>query len=260
MMPPVPHLSPLDLRLKVVGLMLEPAVRLARVISLPLDDLHELATVAYFREARQHGMSFRMIARRFDKSVRTITYLAQRASVDGRALDLSQRLTWRRKILELIMNEPGVRADDLSGRLVGAPEGVLDAECGELLEDGTLENHDGVLSIAKHHLDMVSSDPEKRIDSLRHFLTTVTAVIYRRFFEPTPEAEAFARVLTFRANHGKVGELRDALYEQIRGQVFSADDADGTDSNAAAASLSFCIAELPTDARWQRSTPPDEAT
>src|SRR4029453_2963377 len=100
------RISPLDLRLKVIAIVLEPALALARVLALPLDDLQRLVATGYFCEARTYGLSFRQIARRFDKSLRTVTNLARSSSADL-PLRGGLRITLRRRAAELVAKQRG---------------------------------------------------------------------------------------------------------------------------------------------------------
>lgn len=73
------RISPIDLRLQVVAIALDPALTLARIMALPLDDLQRLVATSYYREARRRKLTHSAIARRFKKSVRTIATLAREA-------------------------------------------------------------------------------------------------------------------------------------------------------------------------------------
>ena len=47
--------SPVDVRLRVVALMLEPALALAHSMALPMRDLVDVVEQGYYREARGRG-------------------------------------------------------------------------------------------------------------------------------------------------------------------------------------------------------------
>src|SRR5690606_34288846 len=121
--------SPVDVRVRVVEVALTPALVLARVMALPLDDLQHLVATAYFREARARGLSFRAIARRFGKSLRTVTHLARRADQDAPLLESHRRLGHRRRavawlalsgpatLAQIARSIPDADRDELQGEL-----------------------------------------------------------------------------------------------------------------------------------------------
>lgn len=240
------RVSPVDVRLRVVAIALEPALTLARIAALPLDDLQRLVTAGYFREARARGMSFRTIARRFDKSLRTITNMSRLANEQGLPLRTSDRITWRRRLVELAASRDGVSRDELLRAVPEADDEVLAEELDQLLGEGILEG-DVVVRPAGRHLDMVQDELAARLDSVRHFLRSVTATVYRRFFVVDPDAEAFARVLQFTARRERLRALRSQTYETLREGAFEA-DAEGGDAHAMVA---FCVVEAPEDPAWR---------
>ncbi|MEM9075008.1 MAG: hypothetical protein AAGE52_41310 [Myxococcota bacterium] len=246
--------SPIDLRSRVVALALEPALTLARIAALPLDDVQRLVSVGYFREARSRGMSFRTIARRFDKSLRTITNLSKRANEVGLPLEESERLSVRRQLVVRAGSEgtKGIARDALFDGLPNADRATLDDELEFLLGSGILETHEGRVRAAARHMDMVEESLGPRLESFRHFLRSVTLVTYRRFFVMEPEREAFARVLTFSADRDTLQSLRESAYENLRNGAFDA-DANASDE-AGVAMATFCVVEESDDPAWRAPT------
>src|SRR5262245_18869748 len=92
------RLSPIDLRLRMVALALEPGLTLARLSALPLDDLQALVATGYFRQWRARGLSLRGIARVLHKSLRTVATLSSEAGGDAEQLPAGERITLRRKL------------------------------------------------------------------------------------------------------------------------------------------------------------------
>lgn len=249
------RVSPVDVRLRVVALLLEPGLTLARIMALPLDDLQALVTSGYFREARSRGLSFRAIARRFDKSLRTITNISKLAGEQGIPHETSDRVTWRRRLAGVVASRGPVGVAEALGAVPNADRDVLEDELAHLLEEGVLERDGDVLQTAAAHLDLVQEELAPRLDSLRHFLGAATQVAYRRFFAPDAEAEAFARVFTFSATRDDLRRLREAAYELIRDRVFEADGRAEHADDAVTATVSFCAVEAPADHAWKpRST------
>ncbi|MCB9621993.1 MAG: hypothetical protein H6723_01505 [Sandaracinus sp.] len=244
------RVSPVDVRLRVVAIALEPALTLARIAALPLDDLQRLVAAGYFRDARSRGLSFRAIARRFDKSLRTITNLSNLANEQGVPLQSSQRLTWRRQLVQLAASKRGgVAEKSLLSSVPDADAEALTEELVQLLDEGILERDGERVRVVARHLDLVQDDLAPRLESLRHFLRAVAAVAYRRFFVADPDAEAFARVLSFSASREQLATLRELAYGVLRERVFEADANAGEDPARAVAV--FALAEEPDDLAWR---------
>lgn len=242
--------SPIDVRLQVVALALEPGLALARLASLPLDDLQRLVAAGYFRDARSRGWSFRAIARRFDKSLRTVTNLSNLANEHGVPLESSQRLGWRRQLVHAVAARPeGLTERALFAVVPEASAEVLSEELAELLEEGIVERHEEHVRVVARHFDLVQDELGPRLESFRHFLRGVAAVAYRRFFVRDEEAEAFARVLSFSSSRAELGTLREKTYAVLRDAAFAADAAASEDGHQAVAV--FAVAEEPTDPAWR---------
>ncbi len=266
-----PKVSPIDVRLQVVALALEPGLALARLASLPLDDLQRLVAAGYFRDARARGWSFRAIAKRFDKSLRTVTNLSNLANEHGVPLESSQRLGWRRQLVHAVAARPeGLTERALFAAVPEASAEVLAEELAELIEEGILERDgrdddspgetrggeargdDARVRVVARHFDLVQDELGPRLESFRHFLRAVAVVAYRRFFVRDDEAEAFARVLSFSSSRAELVALRERSYAVLRDAAFAADaaaDADTHDAHQAVAV--FAVAEEPTDPAWR---------
>lgn len=270
-----PKVSPIDVRLQVVALALEPGLALARLASLPLDDLQRLVAAGYFRDARARGWSFRAIAKRFDKSLRTVTNLSNLANEHGVPLESSQRLGWRRQLVHAVAARPeGLTERALFAAVPEASAEVLAEELAELIEEGILEREaldddvrgeargdvrgearggdDARVRVVARHFDLVQDELGPRLESFRHFLRAVAAVAYRRFFVRDDEAEAFARVLSFSSSRAELVGLRERSYAVLRDAAFAADAAAAdADTDAHQAVAVFAVAEEPTDPAWR---------
>jgi hypothetical protein len=97
-------------------------------------------------------------------------------------------------------------------------------------------------------MSLISEDIDKRIDSVRHFLDAVTQVIYRRFWAQEADAEAFARVLSFRADRDALARLRERQYDALRAAVIESDRDAG--ESAVNASVAVCFVERPAALPW----------
>jgi hypothetical protein len=240
----------LDLRLRIVALSLEPTLALARIMALPLDDLIQLVAEGYFQELRLRGGSLEQIARRLGKSKRTVVTLSRRSQHKGPLLDESRRLGWQRQVVRATSLAP-CSLEDIQRTTVGVADDRIAEELEQMVDSGLLErDEDQRYRAAVVQVSFAREDVDARLESLRHFLSTVAHVVYRRFFRPEPGVEAFARVLTFSTDPTVLGRLRERFYEQLREAVLA------TDSEAPEAagqgSVLFAAVTTPTDLAWRK--------
>ncbi len=235
-------MSPVDLRLYVIAAALKPALTLARVAGLELDDLQELVADGYFRELQQRGLSWENIARRLGKSRRTIGSIARRSSL--RPLDSSRAIERMRGAVAAVARSRELSEVDLAAVLRVDVDEVR-AVVSSLVEEGVLDRRDDVLVVAAPMLDLVSEDAEHRLDSLRHFFDAITSAVHARFFGGRGGPEAFARVLTFSARKTDLGRLRDAVYGDLERAIVAEDAAATNEADAVQASFALCLAEVP---------------
>lgn len=241
--------SPVDVRVRVVEVALTPALMLARVMALPLDDLQHLVATAYFREARARGLSFRAIARRFDKSLRTITNLARRADGDEPLLEGHRRLGHRRRAVAWLAFEGQATFAQIARAVPDADRDDLQADLEHLIEQGIVTNDGELYRVVAGYMDTRAEDLSARLDALRHLLEGVTMAIHRRFFEPRAEGPSLARVLTFNASREALAKLAEGGYAGLRQAVLETDEAAGDD--AVQASLTLTVTEVPSGPGWR---------
>lgn len=241
-MKPAQAASPVDLRLRVVALALEPGLTLARLSGLSLDDLQSLVATGYFRQWRARGLSLRGTARVMHKSLRTVATLSQKAGAEGTLSPLGKRIGWRRKLLARVAESGKIDRKKLIAIIRGEPRAEVDAEVQQLLDEGLLAVARDSIVLAVKHVRVLDSDIDARLDSLRHFLDAVTQTVHQRFFGD--DALALARVLTFRADLARLVELRDTSYAALRDRVVAADTDAGREARGA--TVAFCISETPT--------------
>lgn len=238
-----PTLSPIDLRLRVVALALEPGLALARLSGLSLDDLQSMVATGYFRQWRARGLSLRGIAWRLHKSLRTTATLSKKAGNTDALTPLGKRIAWRRKLAARVADAGAVPRKKLAAVIRGEPRKEVELEIEQLLEEGVLALSGSDVKLAVHYFGLLDADVEVRLDSLRHFLDAVTQAVFQRFFAGDPSSLSLARVLSFRADAKQLAKLRDSAYASIRDGVLHADAEAGPD--ACNASLAFCISETP---------------
>lgn len=218
-----------DVRVRVVALLLEPALALAHAMALPLDDLARLVEEGYFREARGRGLSLRGIARRWDASLHTVARLAKATSSPA-ARSGTERLGAQRRAVLAIAAHPGASRGELARALRTISAADLDDAIAALAEQGVVEVRDGRHAIAAQHLALLGPGLDERLDSLRHLLGAVGEAVRVRFFSPSAGAIALARVLSFSSAPDTLRSLANDGYADLRARVLAADGAAGEDA------------------------------
>lgn len=232
----------LDLRLRVFLLTLEPALQLARALSLSLDDVEDAVRGSYVQLHKDRGLSLEQIARRVGTSRRTIATLSKEAQSSRAPLEHSQRIGLRRELIRLLSRAPGIAVDDARAELRAKKEAFHD-ELGVLIDEGAIESRDGKLELTRAWSSFEGANEAERLDSLRHFLRTVGETVRRRFFADATDDDAFARVLTFSATAEDLGAIRKGTYELLCREAVRADEA-SRQSSATEASVAFCVTKL----------------
>lgn len=239
------RVSPVDMRLRVLCAALQPAMVLARVMSLSLDDVQAIVATSYFRELRGRGLSLRAIARRLGKSLRTVATLSKRTAQAPIPFALGQRIEWRRELAWKLARRGALPREKLCRTLADCSAQQASKEIDQLIDEGIISERGGMLALSVDYLNLIAADADSRIASLQHFLDVITQVIYRRFFDVPGDAEAFARVLSFSAPGQGLIELRQRSYEQMREAVIALDDPAGHPS-----AIAVCFVESPTEFPW----------
>lgn len=233
----------LELRLRVFLLTLEPALALARALSLSLEDVEDAVRVAYVQLYRERGLSLEQIARRIDASRRTVATLSSRGTEARAPFQASRRIGLRRELLRLVSREPGVESEHAREALRAERE-LFQQELAVLREEGALEESQGQLYLTRAWTSFEDGSEAARLDSLRHFLRAVTETVRARFLAPAPEEEAFARVLTFSASKEDLGALRQQLYDLLCSSAAAIDERAASLPEAAEAMVAFCVARV----------------
>ena len=244
-------LSLLDARLLALAVTLEPALAMARILGLSLDDLERLVAIGYFREFRRRGLSLRGMTQRFGKSLRTLAILSKRTQQAGPPLSGSQRMGRKRRVVALLATSGRTSRATISRRLRDTTREELDETLAELVTDGIVARREDRYEVVAAHVDLVKADLDHRIESLRHFLFAVGEVIYRRFWLIDDGGEAFARVFTFSASPRDLEQLRARLYALIREEVMKIDAESGSREDAIQGSITFTVVQRSDDPRWK---------
>lgn len=238
--------SSMELRLRVVALALEPAMVLARAMTLSLDDVEDLARNAYFKEYRARGLSLSQIAVRLRKSPRTAAELARRAQEDGQSLLLtrSEHLVLRRNLLSTLHRGARTRAQ-LQSTLGRFGREAVDQELADLIEQHVVVEQQKKFALSATMVDLTDAAAERRFASAQHFVHVVGQTLFARFFgEENAGDLSFARVLTFLARPKDLSGLGPAQFETLLRNATTLDAAAQEDTSAREAHA--LIAVVPT--------------
>lgn len=234
------------MRLRVLALLAEPMLEIARASALGLDDLRDLVATEYFELIRRRGASWTQIARRLGKSRRTVAELARRSADHGAQREPSARLEVRRRIVRALAE--GASTPQALARRVGSPFFAEELEA--LREAGIVAGDVAHPELTAELLDLVGPNLEARLASLQHFLETVADVVYARFVRPRADRLAFARVWSFSADPTALEGVIDEVYALLDRRVAELDAA--APEGARPASISFVAVEPPDDETWRR--------
>ena len=230
----------LDLRLRVFALTLEPALHLARALSLSLEDVEDTTRATYVQLHRDRGLSLEQIARRIGTSRRTVATLSAQSSSTQAPLEHSQRIGVRRALIRLLSRGESVSLQRAREE-VGVKDELFHDELEVLIEERAVQSIEGELSLTRAWTSYEGGNEAERLDSLRHFLSAVGETVRQRFFARATEDEAFARVLSFSATPEMIAILRKRIYEALCEGASKADDEATHHPDRVDASIAFCV-------------------
>lgn len=230
----------------------EPALALARAAELSLDDVVELVSIAYFEQFRRRGLSFENIARRLDKSARSISVLSKKARTLIRQEPDVGTLEQTRAMLEILSSEQLPHAE-LVARFPPTVKSKVRATIRQLLADGVLEVRDRHIRVAAKHLSLVHSDLDKRLHGARRLLGSLSSLLYWRFFrENTDDSKAFGRVIDFRLLPERFQMVQERVFALIEELAVELDEeANNSPGQGTSATIAFSIAETPPHPAWR---------
>lgn len=202
--------GPEELRGRVVFSMLRPAILLSRAFELPLRDVRKWFELAYFRELRRQGLSVRQASDALDVSVRKVAELS--AELKRNFFDPERVEGLPRRIEFMLTNGP-MTEGRIRQALSEHPEAEVDAALAQLVEQLRIARIPGrtpVYTVASRETRLVRPGWRARIDGLNQLVSTVTSVVWGRFFRQ--DAAAFARTLQLRVRQRDLQKLNE-LYE-----------------------------------------------
>lgn len=229
--------GPEELRGRVVFSLLRPAILLSRVFALPLRDVRKWFELAYFRELRRQGLSVREASEALDVSVRKVAELS--AELKRNFFDPERAEGLPRRIEFMLTNGP-MTEGRIRQALSEHSDAEVDAALGLLVEELRVERISGrtpVYSVAARETRLVRPGWRARIDGLNQLVSTVSEVVWGRFFRN--DARAFARTLQLRVRQQDLQRLHDLYEQHIWPALRGLDEAAADDDDAIPLTLSL---------------------
>lgn len=196
---------------RVLYALMLPAVRVAYAFGVPLRDLGELLQMAYFHEARRHGLKMKEASQHLDISMRKAAQLSSQLKASFAQPDQEHGLPRR---IEFALWAQDLSAARLAQVLREEPEDI-EVALGELERQQRVRLNPGrtpTWSVQRQQGRLVQDAWSSRLDALQNLLGSVTNAVYGRFFQAEPRA--FARTLSLRLRPQDRQALQD-LYEKV---------------------------------------------
>ncbi len=210
--------------------MLFPAVRIARVLDLPLRSMGDWLQMAYFHELKRAGFKMRESATLLNVSMRKVALLSKRLKTNFLRADTEAGLP--RRIEFLLWSGPQSRAR-IQQALPSVSRGDTNRAIAKLMEEGRIaKKRQGtrwVYETTARESRLVRGDWSARLDALYNFLGNVCHASFGRLLCDDPNA--FVRTISFRLRKRDMAKLR-AFYDtaiwthlsQLEEQALGADD------------------------------------
>jgi hypothetical protein len=246
-----PFESPFDLRLKVIGVMLEPALTLACIMGLPLADLTQLVRTTYVHLGKSRGLSVRALAKRFGVAPNTIQAIATVLRDHALPESFGAQVTRQRAIIQHLADRGSSTVKRVLRLLPDTEADEMQSALDQLVQEGAVVSDRNRVSLGKQHFSIARKDAEHRLDSLRQMTEAFSQVVYRRFFQPAREGEAFGRVFTFAVTPALLKAIREEAYMRTSSSVRSADAAATAKGGGVTASMLIVVVQEPDDPFYQ---------
>lgn len=213
---------------RILYTLLEPPVRLAYTLNVPLKELVGWVQMAYYHEAKRNGLKVQGAAKLLQVTPRTISNLAQKLKLNFLNAVEAQDLL---RQVEFVLWAGPLSEVRLCNALPEDPEAVKRA-LARLLEQGRVVETRGrtiTYRIARHEVRQPRDTWLARIDGLSNLLGSVTNAVYGRFFREEPQT--FARTITLRVrpeDMERFSQIYEALLwkELVEIDAAAADDPD----------------------------------
>ena len=228
------------MRQRVVHSLLQPVVRLARVLKISLKDLTQGLQLAYYRELRSEGLSMRSACDHLGISMRTASRLSKSLKTEFFRPEREHSLP--RRIEFMLWATPLSRAR-IRQALPNESSEAIDSALDQLLEDGLAVERSGrvpTYTVARESHRMKRRGWPARIGGLNSLMSTVADTVYARFFGGS--SPALARTLLLRVKPTQLQRLEE-IYETLIFKTLAELDAEASDDRLAVPmSVSVCWA------------------
>ena len=211
---------------RLVYTVLKPAVRLARMLRLPLGVVEELCRMAYFEEVRIRSRASQAeTATLMGKSLRTIGSLERKFRGDFLAPERELGLA---RELEATLSQTPLTLDDIQQSVPHLERDDITRILESLVIVGRVTASDPDHAATRYTLNpqfvsLVEDDVSAKLDGLLHQLDVILEAIKSRFFN-TSKHPARARTLTFSADPKSMEALGDDLILELRKRCIEAEE------------------------------------
>lgn len=175
---------------RVLYSMLLPAVRLARLLTIPLRSLQDWTQMSYFEEWRRQGKKLREIAELLGISPRKVALLSKRLKQNFSAHE--QGMALPRQIEYQLWPGP-MSSARIKQVIQNATPEEIDEALERLVEDERVtvvqRERNVVYEVPRSHNRFIAADFGTKLDGLEHFLEIVARTVHLRFFQNAPEAQ-----------------------------------------------------------------------
>ena len=231
---------------RVAYAMLLPAVRVARVLDLPLRAMGDWLHMAYFHELKRSGYKMRESADLLGVSMRKVALLSKRLKENFLRADAEAGLP--RRVEFVLWSGPQSRAR-IQQAFPAVERAEVNAAIAQLIDEGRItQRRKGtrwVYEVSARESRLIRNDWSARLDALNNLLGNVCHAAFGRLFRD--EANAFVRTVSFRIRKRDVAKLRalynDVIWKQLSQLEAAAADADEEDT----LSLDYSICWAPVD-------------
>ena len=211
---------------RLVYTILKPAVRLSRMLRLPLGVVEELCRMAYFEEVRiRGGASQAETAALMGKSLRTIGNLER--NFRGDFLAPERELGWARE-LEGTLSQTPLTISDLHVQIPHLDRDDITRLIESLVAVGRVsrvESDDGEIhyTLNPQFVSLVEDDVSAKLDGLVHQFDVILEAVKSSFFNVSKHP-ARARTLNFSADPDSMEALGDDLILDLRRRCIEAEE------------------------------------
>ncbi len=198
---------------RVLYSVLLPAVRLARLLTIPLRSLQDWTQMSYFEEWRRQGKKLREIAELLGISPRKVALLSKRLkqnfSAHEQDMALPRQIEYQlwpgpmssARIKQVIKNATPEEIDEALVRLVAENRVTI-----------VQRERNVVYEVPRSHNRFTATDFGTKLDGLERFLEIVARTIHLRFFQEAPDAQC--RNIDFHIRKKDIKEIKK-LYRDV---------------------------------------------